>query len=260
MLSEARLAVLLATLLLMSGCAGLLPTDGSAAEGPTPSGTRSYDEAVDGHSESLLGSGRFKLRWVRGVQFTGQVINRTPQVTEVVVDFNAERYLLGRELAGQNGIYQSGLRFQEGTTNWQLRELDNGSTVYRRMPPEYPFSIRNYTLARIRAMENFTTQFPLERNGTTVFQGQPVTRYTAEELGSADRCLFESRYVIQNVTAIEVVALVDEQGVIRQFDCTLSGDTITGESFREHRRWTITGIGVVEVRQPDPLVNETPAG
>lgn len=257
---DTQFLLMLAFLVFTSGCSGLIPGDNPATDSPTPLDARSFDEAVDSHYGSLRESGRFKLRWVRSVTFPEQAVNRTPQSTEVVVDFGSDRYLLGPDLESQNGIYYSGLRYQEGTTNWQRRELDNGSRIYRRVPPEDPFSVRNYTLARIRSMENFAKQFPLERNGTAVFQGQRVTRYTTDALGPAGRCLLESRYVIENVSSVKVVALVDNRGIIRKFECKLAGETITGERFTERRLWTITGIGVVEIKRPRPLVNETSVG
>lgn len=178
----------------------------------------------------------------------------------MVADFESDRYLMGPASEEHNLIYQDGAAYQSGSTTWQRIELDNGSMAYYRLPSDDPFSVRKSILHEIRAMENFSKQFPLVRNGTAVYQGRTVARYTTDTAGQAERCLFESQYVIANVTSVEVVALVDNRGIIRKFECQLSGETITGERFTERRLWTISGIGIVEIREPNPLVNETRDG
>lgn len=260
MARETTIAIALAILLSLGGCSGLLPDSGPPEEPTTPFGPESYDLAVANHAESLRDAGQFKLRSERSVTFPDRVVNRSPGATEMVADFDADQYLMGQELEGHNGVYQDGAAYQNGTTTWTRRQLDNGSMVYRRVPPDSGFSVQKFILPEIWAMENHSKKFPLERNGTAIFQGRRVTRYTADELGSAERCLFDSRYVIENVTSVEVVALVDNRGIIRKFECTLSGETNIGERFTERRLWTITMIGVVEIREPAPLVNETRGG
>lgn len=251
------LAIGLAVLLSLGGCSGLIPADGASQESPTAIAPESYDAAVNNHSELLRDAGQFKLRWVSSVTYPDRVTNRSPVPSEMVADFEADRYLMGQDLEGHNGIYQDGSAYQAGNTTWNRRHLDNGSTVYRRVPPESKFSVRKFILPEIWAMENHSKKFPLERNGTAIFQGQHVARYTAGETGSAESCFPASQRVIDNVTSVDVVALVDKRGIIRKFECTLSGETITGERFTERWLWTVTGIGVVEIREPEPLVNET---
>lgn len=260
MTQDVRIAITLTILVGLSGCSGLVPGDGAATGSPTPFGPQSYERAVENHSTSLREAGQFKVRWVRSVRYPDRVGNRSPVSNEAVVDLESEQYLVGEDLEGHNGLYQSGALYQHGPTTWQRTELENGSTVYRRVSPDSLFSARNLTRQEIWALENFSKRFPLERNGTAIFQGQRVTRYTTDELGTAERCLFVSGYVIENVTSVNVVALVDNRGIIRKFQCELSGETNLGERFSERRLWTVTGIGTVEIRAPSPLVNETRGG
>lgn len=255
-----QIACLLAVLVTLSGCSGLIPGDGQAQDSPTPFGPRSYDAAVDGHAGALRESGQFKLQRVRRVTYPDRAVNGTPFSNEMVADFESDQYLIGQALEGHNGVYRDGAAYQAGTTTWQRRQLDNDSTVYRRLPPDSAFSVRMFIIRELWAMENFSKEFPFERNGTAIFQGQPVTRYTAGALGSAESCLHPTPYVIENVRSVNVVALVDERGIIRQFECALSGETITGERFEERLLWRVTGIGTVEIREPHPLVNETRGG
>lgn len=252
--------VTLALLVVLSGCAGLVPIGDSPDASPTPAAPRSYAEAVEDHSSTLRDSGQFRLRRVESVTYPDRVTDRSPVATELVADFDADRYLLGDDLEEHNLVYRNGALYQSGSATWQRRHLENGTTVYRRVPPDSELRVRAFVLVELWAMENHSTQFPFERNGTAVFQGQRVTRYTADELGGADRCLLQPPNVLGNVTSVGVVALVDERGIIRQFECTLSGESITGERFTERLRWTVTGIGLVEIRAPAPLVNETESG
>lgn len=265
MVSTNRRALMLAFLVVLSGCSGLFPGDTTTEASPTPFAPGSYEEAVENHPTQLREAGQFKLRWVQSVTFPEQVVNRSPVSEVLVADFQSDQYLIGVESAEErmephDGVYSDGSGYQSGSTTWIRRVLENGSTVYQRLPPDNEFSVRKRILFEVLAMENHSKKFPLERNGTADFQGQRVSRYTAHELGSAERCLFESRYIIENVTSVDIVALVDERGIIRKFECRLSGVTITGERVTERRLWTITGIGVVQIREPEPLVNATPSG
>lgn len=260
MARDTILAIALAILTVLSGCSGLIPGDGQAPDSPTPFAPRSYDEAVDNHSAALRESGQFKLRWEVTIEFPDRAVNRSPVSSEMVADFDSDQYLMGSALEEHNLIYQDGAAYQSGSITWQRIELDNGSLVYYRLPSDDSFSVRKSILHEIWAMENVSKQFPLERNGTAVFQGRTVARYTTDKVGQAERCLFESGYVIANVTSVEVVAFVDNRGILRKFECQLSGETTTGERFTERRLWTITGIGIVEIREPEPLVNETRSG
>lgn len=260
MARDTILAFALAILVSLGGCSGLFPNSGSNEESPTPLGPRTYDQAVENHTESLLEAGQFNLRWERSERFPDRVVNRSPFTTEFVADFESQQFLVGSELEGHNGVYRSGARYQSGNTTWARSEFDNGTTVYRQIPAAGQFTPRNRTLQAVRVVEEYSTQFPLERNGTAIFQGQPVTRYTADRLGPNDHCLLQSSKIVENVTSVAVVALVDDQGFIRKFECRLAGETNLGERIRQRMTWTITMVGVLEIREPRPLINETAGG
>lgn len=257
MARDTILAFALAVLLSLGGCSGLLPGGEPADESPTPFGPLSYDQAVENHTEAVVKAGQFKLRWVRTKEFPNRVVNTPPFTEEYVADVESQRFLVGSELEGHNGVYQSGAWYQSGSTTWARMELENGSPVYRRIPSNNSFTARKYTMSQVRSMEAFSKEFPLERDGTAIFQGQRVTRYTTDELGSVGRCLQPSPHVVENVSSAFVVALVDRQGIIRKFECRLSGETITDEQYNESVVITVTGLGTVEIREPSPLTNQT---
>lgn len=251
------IAIALAMCVVLSGCSGLFPVSDSPETSPTPDAPRSYDQAVEDHTEALREAGQFKVRWERSETFPDQVVNRSPFTTEFVADFESQQFLVGSELEGHNGVYQSGAQYQSGNTTWARSEFDNGTTVYRQIPAAGQYTPRNRTLQAIRAMEEYSKQFPLVRNGTAIFQGQRVIRYTADELGSNDDCLLQSGKIVENVSSVTVVALVDDRGIIRKFECQLSGETNLGERIEQRMTWTVTMVGVVEIRQPDSLSTET---
>lgn len=260
MVRDAILAIALAILVSLGGCSGLLPGSGTSEESPTSLAPRSYEQAVDNHTEAVVEAGQFKLRWERSERFPDRVVNRSPFTTEFVADFESQQFLVGSKLEGHNGVYQSGARYQSGNTTWARSEFDNGTTVYRQIPAAGQFTPRNRTLQVIRVMEVYSKQFPLERNGTAIFQGQRVIRYTADELGSNEHCLLQSGKIIENVSSVTIVALVDDQGIIRKFECRLAGETNLGERIRQQITWTVTMVGVVEIGEPSQLVNETDGG
>lgn len=260
MAENVALPFTLAFLVVLSGCSGLIPTGDSTVESATPAAPRSYDEAVENHTETLRDIGRFKLRVNRSETFLDRVVNAPPVTQEYVADTESNRYLVGEELDGHNGVYQSGPWYQAGNTSWERIEFDNGSTIYRRQPSDRPDTPRKLTLSEIRAMEEFSKQFPMERNGTAIFQGQRVTRYTADELGSTDRCIPGLGPDVENVTSVSVVALVDDRGIIRKFKCRITGETITGERGQRRGVWTITLVGIVEIRAPEGVPSESTEG
>lgn len=257
MTRDTVLAIALAVLLILGGCSGLLTESEPNEESPTHLGPQSYDQAVENHTEAVVKAGQFQFRWVRTKEFPNRVVNTPPFTEEYVADVESQQYLVGSELEGHNGVYQSGSWYQSGSTTWARMKLENGSLVYRRIPANDSFTARKYTMSKVRSMEAFSKQFPLERNGTAIFQGQRVTRYTTDELGSVGRCLQPSTHVVENVSSAFVVALVDRQGIIRKFECRLSGETITDEQYTESVVMTVTGLGTVEIREPSPLTNQT---
>lgn len=260
MARDVQIAITLAILLSLGGCSGIIPGDGPTSDPSSPSAPRSYEEAVENHSVALREAGQFKVRWERSEEFPERVVNSSPYSSEMVADFESDQYLTGEDLEGHNGVYQSGAGYQSGSTTWRRAELNNGSTIYRQVPVDGRFTPRNRTLQQLRFMEHFSQQFSLERNGTAIFQGQQVIRYTADELGSNDHCLLQSTRIVENVTSVTVVALVDDRGIIRKLECRLVGETNLGEPIEQRMTWTITMVGVVEIREPGPLVNETSSG
>lgn len=250
----------LAFLVALSGCSGLIPIGNSPDGSPTPAAQRSYDNAVENHTETLQEIGRFKIQVNRSETFPDRVVNAPPFTQEFVADTESNRYLVGEELDGHNGVYQSGPWYQAGNTSWERIEFDNGSTIYRRHPSDRPDTPRKLTLSEVRAMEAFSTQFPFERNGTAIFQGQRVARYTAGELGSSDGCIPGSGPDVKNVSSVTVVALVDDRGIIRKLECRITGETSTGERVKRRGVWTVTLVGVVEIRAPEGVPSETAAG
>lgn len=260
MAENVAVTITLAFLVALSGCSGLIPNGESADGSPTPDAPRSYDKAVENHTGILRDIGRFKLRLNRSATYPDRVVNAPPFIREFVADIESNRYLVGDELEGHNGVYQSGPWYQSGDTSWRRIGFDNGSTVYRQEPSDSEVTPRNRTLSEVRAMEAFSKRFPLERNGTTIFQGQRVTQYKVDELGSNDRCVLGPGPDVENVTSVTAVALVDDRGIIRMFECRLTGETITGERIHQRGVWTVTLIDVVEIRAPKQVPSETAEG
>lgn len=260
MTENVAVTIALAFLVALSGCSGLVPNGESPDGSPTPAAPVSYDKAVENHTETLHDIGRFKLRLNWSETYPDRVVNAPPFTREFVADIESARYLVGDELEGHNGVYQSGPWYQSGNTSWERIEFDNGSTVYRRLPSDSEVTPRNRTLGEVRVMEELSKQFPLERNGTAIFQGQRVTRYTADELGSSEGCIPGPGPDVENVTSVSVVALVDDRGIIRKFECRITGETITGERIQRRGVWTVTQVGVVEIRAPEQVPSETADG
>lgn len=178
-----------------------------------------------------------------------------------MADLESDQYWFGAELEGHNGVYSDGPIFQSGSLVYQRNERDNGSVVYQRVRPEDPFRLSNLTYNQILIIKRFSLQFPLTRNGMAIFQGQQMTRYTADEMGSAQSCVPPMvRERMEAITDVRVIALVDDAGIVRKFECTLTGELFDGEQYTGRRVLTITGIGTVVVRPPERLVNRTPSG
>lgn len=254
------LAFTLALLVALSGCSGLVPTGESPDGSPTPTTPQSYDTAVENHTETLKDIGRFKLRSNLSVTYPDRVVNAQPFTREFVADIESNQYLVGDELEGHNGVYQSGPWYQSGNTTWVRNEFDNGSTVYRQEPSDRQVTPLNRTLSEVRAMEVVSKLVPFERNGTAIFQGQRVARYTADDLGSSKGWISGSGPDVEIVTSVTAVALVDDRGIIRKFEYRITGETITGERIQRRGVWTVTLVGVVEIRAPEGVPSETAEG
>lgn len=249
----------LVLILVTAGCSGLFPSDDTGS--PSSTAPLSYEEAVRNHHDALRAAGQFKIREVTTKDFDDERFERVPLSREVVADLESDQYWFGAELEGHNGVYSDGPVFQSGSLVYQRNERDNGSVVYRRVQPEDPFRVSNLTFDHILIIERISLQFPLNRNGTAIFQGQDMTRYTADEMGSAQSCVPSVvRERVETITDVRVVALVDDAGIVRKFECTMTGELFDGEQYTGRRVLTITGVGNVVVRPPQRLVNRTPSG
>lgn len=249
----------LALLLVTAGCAGLFPgADGTAT--PTPGPPDAYDAAVQNHSEALRSAGQFKLRERIAQEFGEGGIVRPPVTRAVVADLEADQYWMAAELEPVDGVYLDGSLYQSGDAVYRRIERDDAPPVFRRVPPADTAGPRNLSLDSIRIIRAFTRQFPLEPNGTAVFRGERMTRFSADEFGRIDRCIPWLIESVGSVSDVQVTVLVDDRGIIRKFDCRLDGELVSGDPYTERMVWTITGLDAVEVRAPDRLVNETPAG
>jgi hypothetical protein len=91
-------------------------------------------------------------------------------------------------------------------------------------------------------------------NGTTVFDGNRVRRYTVRALPGYARQKFSS------VAEFDVTVLVDRDGIVRLFEYTIRGRTAAGERYEERSRLTVAEVGNTTVPRPTWAGNATDPG
>lgn len=227
----------------------------------TPAASSAFRAAVTNHSESLRTVGQFVVR-ERIRQFesvAGENTTSTANLT-FAADLYADRYWFGIRNASEEGVYDSGLAYQDGTAVYHRRRLANGTVVYRRISDARERSVtpRRWALRWIRTIRNVSVMYPFERNGTVTVDGERMVRFTASGLppfgcGSGTRPLTDLR----NVTEARATALVDGLGLVRRFECVIAGQLYTDDRYRERVTRTLAEVGTATVRPPDRLVNET---
>lgn len=276
-----------ALLTVAAGCSGLSPGDGTTTQPPadvpdttpsettatttmtertTPEASRAFRRAVTNHSMSLRAAGQFVVRTTSHAYRGQREANRTSPTNHThAADLTVDRYWSGVRMDPADGVYDAGLAYQDGTALYHRDELPNGSVVYRRVhdPEEVRPTPRSAVLDWLRTVPNASVHFPFERNGTATFEGKELARYTVTEPGSVG-CLATDGLPggmapgeLRNVTGFNATALVDDRGIVRQFECTLTGYLYTDVRYSERISWTVSGIGTVTLRPPERLVNVT---
>lgn len=209
-----------------------------------------FQRAVRNHSRTLESTGQFVFREFKHV-FRGESDgDRLPTVRTVAADTRDDRYWSGRELEAANGVYDRGRRYQAGATVYERVDGGNGSVQYR-PANETGLTPRETVTWAVRNLSEWTTQYPLERNGTTTEQGVEFTRYAAASVPAGIGCWPDGRPTpeLRRTDTTQATALVDSQGVVRQFEC-VSGVLNTGNRYTERIVWTIDEVGTATVRPP----------
>ncbi|PSQ17367.1 hypothetical protein BRD00_07910 [Halobacteriales archaeon QS_8_69_26] len=269
-----------------AGCSGLFPGGGDSTRTPydvpgttaetdeptappteteTPPASREFRRQVATHDTALRNAGTFVVRKVirrhtgEGPDDKSAAINRS-----VVTDLDGDQYWVRGPGEPNDGVYDSGLSYENATGVYQRTRLNNGTVAYRRVPDDRvrPPTPRTEPLRWLRTVPNATVEVPFERNGTATLGGDELARYTATEPGSVSCLAVVEGFTagtppneLQNVTQFSATALVDDRGIVRKFECTLSGHRYTGEKYTERATWTVSEIGTATLRPPERVVN-----
>lgn len=259
--------VVVAALVLLSGCSLLggptsTPTDEptptatatpSATASPTPapypsgyaaSGVTNATAARQGHVEGLLSTANFTL----GYNATVRAANGTSRITLVQAVSPGEPRAVSDTLISASGDRGSGAvrrtRFYANGTQY-LRVQRDGNTTYGTIDGTVPpaaFVGRQYVDAALTNV-SYDTGTRVERSGETFF------RFTADDI-AAPGALLSERVAPENVTGGNVTLVVDGDGVVQsvRYRATVQrGD----ETVRYGVAFAIAGIDRTPVQRPD---------
>lgn len=275
-------AILIALLVLTAGCSGLFPGGDETTREPTrepyavpetrqpptsttattvtPRASANFREAVRNHSDALRSAGQFVMRerLYRKTQYLGQggdvFTSRVNQ--SFAADLAADRYWFGLASTPADGVYDSGAAYQNETGVYQRVTDTDGTVRYRRVPGREP-TPREWAQDRLNYLPNVTVLLPFERDGSVTVDGEEMARYTASEPPYFDSCPLWPSIDFRNVTAFRATAVVDDRGVVRRFECVVSGYVSADTRVTIRVDWTVTEVGTATVRPPDRSANAT---
>jgi len=229
-------------------------TTGST-ERVTPLASPAFRDATGNHTAALRDAGRFV---VRERTLIGSESN--PHERSFAVDLDAGRYWWNPPPDPAAGVYDEGDLYQNDTGVYERIHRDDGTVRYRQISNVSGQTPRNFSIQLARNTREIGVLFPFVRNGTATFEGEEMARFTATE-PSEFGCTAVTTYVegLQNVTAFLAVALVDDRGIVRKFECRIEGHLYTGDRHSVRVERTISEVGTASVRPPDLAPNETAA-
>jgi hypothetical protein len=194
-------------------------------------------------ADLLRSAGSYTLQFDRAVSVDGDLGN-----------FRNETYRVdGRERAGTYF-----LRFLRGQrTGLSTVSVYRGDGVFRikRTPPlgddarfaslvDPEKSPENRSVSVLRREAEDLRGVALEPNGTAVFEGEEMQRYTAEGVGSVSA-------PAENYSDYRVVVLVDGRGLVRMVDERLVRTSEGGVRYVTQVRLAVTGVGSTTVPPPE---------
>jgi hypothetical protein len=221
----------------------------------TPTTTATPDEpprelldVLDDQAATVRELGSYTLERDRIVRVDGRVGTFTNRTFRVNWSTGTRLERTRRLRAGETNASSVSV-YRDGGTYLERRVSPEGGTVYRDPDGRDPVEIAPLVL---RSVAGDVAEIDLERNGTTTFDGETVTRYTAFGVGNAPPG--ESDVVDYRATVLL------EDGLVRAVSIRMiqSGDERPRVVTRF--RTTLSGIGTTTVERPgwvDEATNRT---
>jgi hypothetical protein len=274
-MSRAAPAVAVAVLALTAGCGGFLgdatpdrarydvPTTTTTAGGATgesspgpmgervpsngyrPSATADLPGVLSAHERRVRSAGNVTIRRTETITSGGTTVGRSFTYR---VDFDRDRHRIHL--------------VETGETNRTETAYATGETTYRRTvrgggAPEFGTDEDGETVGTVpvRAVQELLVNrglvADLTPDGTATVDGERVRRYTAHTLPA------ETRRNFRSITRFSLTVLVDDDGVVREFEYAIRARTAAGERYVEFSRLTVSGVGNTTVTPPAWVGNRT---
>lgn len=239
------------------------PTEPPTETTTPPTASPAFRSAVATHDSALRAAGEFELvksNW----EYRGARPDERPPNRTVAADLARGRYWSGGSGEPDAGASTAGSVYQNGTAVYNRVELDNGTIAYRLVPEdrERPPTPRMEAVGWLRSVPNRSVLIPFERNGTVTLDGEELVRFTATEPGPIG-CLggggtpAYGTYPgeLRNLTRFHATALVDDRGIVRRYECVMTGILYTGDRYTVRTAWSVTAVGTTTYRAPERTVN-----
>lgn len=270
------LTLLVALTVLFAGCTGLqdatsgdggaAPSSGTGDGSPADDGASGSDgsggESVSDSSEftvadseqALREAGSFTATWT--FESTDANGTQSSMSSAYAVDLEAERSLETLSITGEGEDMAFERFYADGKLHAKLGEGD--STFYQITPDDTDL-VEN---ALSRAITGYDDMDGAQFAGSETFDGVQVDRYEYAD-PIAWRQYGAGAFATEDsvtVTDFTLVVLVDDSGLARLTEWTVTGETDDGDTVSATWRYTVTDVGSTAVDDPDWLDEATAQG
>lgn len=261
-------AIAIAALLVVAGCTGLPgagETQASPDEFPKAS---AIDQSVFDTHRTALANTSFTLTVERieneSDPLAEQNFTYSDERSRFLVDPGASQYLVHANSTGEGSVVVNGSTYSNGRTAYRLsREndemdvssLDYTLPVFNESRDQYlwQFWFGQDTGSFERAVIDATFQ----REGIETFRGVPVMRYEATGVDALSGTRLWSENASEQYETFSATLLLDEDGVIRQFEYELDFSGTEVGPRRIAVSYALTDVGSTDVEKPAWVANAT---
>lgn len=240
--------VLLIVVVGLAGCSGQTTSDSAVSypNGYNESGITDPELAADQHTTALSEHDNYtETMNLTSPKFEGYV------ATTIRMDSAERRSAAEMEINKSGEPFRDTKMYHNGTKRHTNTQIDVYNDTYT-MGNESLSAFRE-SLMNASEIDRWLTNISFEEAGTVTHNGDTLYRYNATDVDDPEAFFYSSEFsMIDAVESVDSTLLVDEEGIIRSFNVTVTYSS-DGETQAGMMSYRITDIDSTTVEEPDWL-------
>lgn len=240
-----RCIVLLIIVVGLAGCSGQSPSETSVSypTGYNESGVTDPELAADQHTTALSE----RDNYTEAVNLTSPMFEGFVE-TMIRIDTVENRSIAEMEINRSGQTFRETKMYHNGTKRYTNTQIDMYGDSYT--TGNESLSSFQDDLVKTSEIDRWLTNISFEAVGTVIRDKETLYRYSSTGVADPEAFFYTAEFsTIDAVKSVNSTLLVDEEGIIREFDVTVTyrsdGKTQTGTI-----NYRITGIDATTVKKP----------